>query len=84
MVADSEAAFSLADAKTGDSVVIARLSLAVGQQRLEALGLVPGTALKLERVYPGGALVVQLRGATLAIDRKLARGVHVVPRAGGN
>jgi Fe2+ transport system protein FeoA len=48
-------------------------------QRLAELGMTPGTQLAIVRTSPGQPLLLRVRGALLAIDRRSARDVIVRP-----
>ena len=48
-------------------------------QRLAELGMTPGTQLFIVRTSPGQPILLRVRGALLAIDRRSAREVIVLP-----
>ena len=69
--------FSLCDARDGDVLTVSAVDSAKMFVRVAEMGMVPGTRLEVRRGQ-GRAVIVQLRGATLAIDSGLCAGVYVV------
>lgn len=51
-------------------------------QRLAELGMTPGAQLAIVRTSPGQPILLRVRGALLAIDRRSARDIIVLPRRG--
>ena len=71
----------LSEAKVGDSVVIQRVvSTDHGlEARLEHVGFLPGTAVRVERRAPlGDPTVYELRGFRLALRRESAELIDVI------
>ncbi|MEJ2012323.1 MAG: FeoA family protein [Anaerolineales bacterium] len=76
---------SLASLQAGCAVeVVNFLGCRRRAQRLAELGMTPGTRLEIMRAAPGQPLLLRVRGAMLAVDRRSARDVIVRPcgRAG--
>lgn len=76
---------NLADVAPGTSVVIDRVEVsATGTDaRLEHMGFLPGTTVKVERRAPlGDPTVYELRGYRLALRRESAELITVRPPTG--
>lgn len=69
--------YSLSESRTGESVVVESVCDGPGYDRVVELGLVPGTIVDVLRASGTSALVVRLRGTTLAVDKQLSVGVRV-------
>ncbi len=78
-VASKEQSFPLGEAIGGTTLVVKDLAPGPQHARVAELGLVTGTTLHVDRVIGNGALIVQVRGATIAIDRQLSMGIQVTP-----
>jgi ferrous iron transport protein A len=77
----------LSDAQVGDSVVIRGVvSTEHGlEARLEHIGFLPGTVVKVERRAPlGDPTVYELRGFRLALRRESAELIDIIASSGGN
>ena len=70
--------FQLSDASAGQLVTITALGDGPELRRAAELGLVPGTPVAIRRAAGRGAVIVHVRGATLAIDRAVSAGIAVV------
>jgi DtxR family Mn-dependent transcriptional regulator len=81
---------TLADVSPGQRAEIVRISEAcrgIERRRLMDLGLVPGTAIELERPgMTGGASAYRVRGTLIALRREQAQaiGVELLPDAGAD
>lgn len=76
------ATMRLADVRTGTSVVIRAVVNTDGgtETRLEHMGFLPGTTVKVERRAPlGDPTVYELRGYRLALRRESASLIEVEP-----
>lgn len=74
--------FSLCEADAGSAVTVTAVDTGERFTRVTEMGMVPGTHLTVRSRSGRQALVVQLRGATIAIDQSLCAGVYVVAEAG--
>jgi ferrous iron transport protein A len=68
----------LSTVQAGRSVVLRRVSAGWGMTaRLAAMGLVPGTALRVHRNDRCGPVVVEIHGSRVVLGRGMARSVAV-------
>lgn len=51
-------------------------------RRLAALGIVPGTPVRVLSSSPFGPMIVEVRGSRLALGRREAMRIMVEPKAG--
>jgi Fe2+ transport system protein FeoA len=77
---DSTRNTTLADLHSGEQATITSLGRGSGiQGRLTALGFTPGAKLTVMQNYGRGPLVVALRGARVALGRREAGAIQVLP-----
>ena len=68
----------LLDGKAGRSYEVVEVSLGLAlERRLEALGLLPGTTVKILHKKTGGALIIVIRGARFAVGRGISSCISV-------
>ena len=70
---------TLHEGESEKSYVVTGLALPVAlERRLEALGILEGTAITGLRKKPRGAMVISVRGARFAIGRQIAENITVL------
>ncbi len=69
---------TLHEGEAGQSYRVSGLELPTAlERRLEALGILEGTAVTVLRKKPHGAMVIYVRGARFAIGRRIAENITV-------
>lgn len=71
---------TVADCAPGSVVRLRRVAARNG--RLRELGFVPGAVLRVLARGGTGGLIVAIGDARMAVDREIARVIHVEPAAG--
>lgn len=68
---------TLKDARIGAVYTVSFLDLdKVTKRRLEALGIIRGTGLKILNRSRGGSVILMVRGSRLALGRRITETIH--------
>lgn len=74
---------TLKEGQIGHNYIVKDLNLDTQvRRRLEALGLIGGTRIKLMNQNTDGAVVFKVRGTRLAIGNKIAEAIYIEEAAG--
>lgn len=74
---ETQSVVSLRDLKVGSEARLTSLNTDLLQEKLFAMGIIPGRKIKLLKKFP--SFVFQVGHSTFAVDKEVAKFIQVVP-----
>lgn len=69
---------NLSEGTTGNTYIVENLNLPVNlERRLEALGVISGTPLKILNSKKQGAVIIYVRGSRFAVGYNIAKNIKI-------